>query len=176
MADRAEFDGFVAARSSRLLRTAFLLTRDWSLAEDLLQTSLAKAWFAWPRLDDDPEAYVRKILVNTYASWWRRRWRGETPTDELPERAQYDAIAGVDDRDEVWRALGELPRRQRAVLVLRYFEDLSEAQVAESLGISTGTVKSQTSKALARLRLAPSLVRGAPDQPVLNGGSRDARR
>jgi RNA polymerase sigma-70 factor (sigma-E family) len=166
MADRSDFDEFVVTRSSGLLRTAYLLTHDWALAEDLLQTSLAKAWFAWGRLDDDPAAYVRKILVNTYASWWRRRWRGETPTESLPDAHGPDPGSQVDDHDELWRALGRLPRRQQAVLVLRYYEDLTEAQVAATLGIATGTVKSQASKALARLRLDPDLA----DHPILNGG------
>ena len=105
MADRRDFDEFVVTRSSRLLRTAFLLTRDWALAEDLLQTALAKSWFAWGRLDDDPEPYVRKVLVNTYASWWRRRWRGETPTESLPD-VSVAPTPRVDDRDELWQALG----------------------------------------------------------------------
>jgi RNA polymerase sigma-70 factor (sigma-E family) len=153
----ANFDEFVAMRSPRLLRTAYLLTHDWALAEDLLQTALVKAWGAWRRIDGDPEPYVRKILVNTYAGWWRRRWRAEQPTEQLPERAGIDPHAGVDARDEVWRALGRLPRRQRAVVVLRYFEDLSEAQIAELLDISIGTVKSQASKALAKLRLDDTL-------------------
>jgi RNA polymerase sigma-70 factor (sigma-E family) len=156
VADRSGFAEFVASRSSRLLRTAYLLTHDWALAEDLLQTALAKAWFAWPRVGDDPEPYVRKILVNTYASWWRRRWRGETPTDVLPDSTVGDPTAGVDVRDELWQALGRLPRRQRAVIVLRYFEDLTEQQVATTLDVSVGTVKSQTSKALAQLRLDPT--------------------
>jgi RNA polymerase sigma-70 factor (sigma-E family) len=176
MAGRGDFDEFVVARSSRLLRTAYLLTHDWALAEDLLQTALAKSWFAWGRLDDDPEPYVRKVLVNTYASWWRRRWRGETPTESLPESSATDPTGQIDDRDELWQALGRLPRRQRAVVVLRYFEDLSEAQIADTLGISSGTVKSHASKALARLRLDPDL-RGessadpdAEQHPMLNGG------
>lgn len=170
MADRAEFAAFVAGRSPRLHRTAFLLTRDWALAEDLLQTALAKAWLAWPRLEADPEPYVRKVLVNTYATWWRRKWRGETPTGELPDRADLrhdDVLHAVDSRGDLWDAVGRLPRRQRAVLVLRYYEDLSDAQVAELLGISVGTVKSQASKALAKLRLDPALATA----PVLNGGS-----
>jgi RNA polymerase sigma-70 factor (sigma-E family) len=159
MADRSQFAGFVTARSPRLLRTAYLLTRDWALAEDLLQTSLAKAWFAWGRLDDDPEPYVRKVLVNTYASWWRRKWRGETPTQTLPDGAAPDPTRHVDERDELWQALGRLPRRQRAVLVLRYFEDLTEVQTGQVLGIGAGTVKSTTRQAFARLRaLAPELA------------------
>ena len=158
----ATFDDFVAARSRALLRTAYLLTHDHALAEDLLQTSLAKAWFAWRRIDGNPEPYVRKILVNTYASWWRRKWNGEHPTDELPEHAAAD-VAGTEPTD-LWQAMDRLPRRQRAVVVLRYFEDLSEAQTAELLGCSVGTVKSQCSKALAKLRIDPALTEAEGDQ------------
>jgi RNA polymerase sigma-70 factor (sigma-E family) len=149
------FSEFVATRSPRLLRTAYLLCRDWALAEDLLQTALARAWVAWRRINGDPEPYVRKIIANTYASWWRRRWTSEQPTDRLPEprAGDPDPHARVDDRDEVWQALGQLPKRQRAVLVLRYFEDMSEAEIAEALDCSVGTVKSQASRALAKLRL-----------------------
>ncbi|MFE9956284.1 SigE family RNA polymerase sigma factor [Micromonospora sp. NPDC005299] len=153
------FDDFVVTRSPRLLRTAFLLTRDWALAEDLLQTALARAWEAWRRIDGDPEPYVRRIIVNAYASSWRRRWRGELPAAELPEAVvEADPHAGFDDRDRLWRALGRLPRRQRAVLVLRYFEDLSEVEIAEVLGCSVGTVKSQASRAVAKLRLDQTLA------------------
>jgi RNA polymerase sigma-70 factor (sigma-E family) len=152
------FADFVVTRSPRLLRTAFLLTHDWATAEDLLQTSLAKAWSAWRRMEGDPEPYVRRIMVNTYASWWQRRWRGEHPTSELPESIVDGHEAGVDARDEVWRALGRLPRRQRAVLVLRYFEDLPESEIAEILGVTAGTVKSQAAKALAKLRLDETLA------------------
>jgi RNA polymerase sigma-70 factor (sigma-E family) len=155
------FDEFVAARSTHLLRTAYLLTRDHGLAEDLLQTALSKAWFRWDRLDGDPEPYVRKVLVNTYASWWRRRWNGETPSDELPDpTGSGHACAGSDTagRHDLWTALGRLPRRQRAVVVLRYFEDLSEAETARLLECSVGTVKSQAAKALAKLRVDPALT------------------
>lgn len=151
------FDEFVAARSGRLLRTSYLLTRDHGLAEDLLQTALTKAWFAWSRIDGDPEAYVRKVIVNTYASWWRRKWRGEHPTDELPEGQGVDHADGSAGSHDLWEALGRLPRRQRAVVVLRYFEDLTEAETARLLECSVGTVKSQTSKALAKLRVDPAL-------------------
>jgi RNA polymerase sigma-70 factor (sigma-E family) len=157
MADQAVFDDFVDSRSPALLRTAFLLTGDRGLAEDLLQTALVKAWSAWNRIDD-PEPYVRRILTTTYVSWWRRRWHGEVPTDALPELQHEDGPIG--DREDLWAALGRLPRRQRAVVVLRYYEDLAEAQVAEVLGISVGTVKSQASKALARLRIDPLLLEG----------------
>jgi RNA polymerase sigma-70 factor (sigma-E family) len=152
------FDEFVVARSGRLLQTAYLMTRDWAAAEDLLQTALAKAWFAWHRLEADPEPYVRKILANTYASWWRRRWNGEAPVAEVPQRGPSpDPHAAVDARDELWRSLGRLPRRQRTVLVLRYFEDLTEAETAEIMNCSIGTVKSQAAKALAKLRLDETL-------------------
>ena len=119
-----------------------------------------KAWLAWPRLDDDPEAYVRKIIVTTHVSWWRRRGRrSEEPTNRLPERpCGTSEMDLVDDRDAVWRALGRLPARQRAVVVLRFFEDLTEAQVAGVLGCSVGTVKSQTSRALAKLRVDDTLL------------------
>lgn len=150
------FEEFVAARSSVLLRTAYLLTRDHALAEDLLQTALTKAYLAWHRVDGSPEPYVRRILVNTYASWWRRKWNGEQPTDELPDRGHHDDALG--ETGDLWDALGRLPRRMRAVVVLRYFEDLTEAETADLLGISVGTVKSQASKALAKLRIDPSLT------------------
>lgn len=157
-----DFDEFVAARSSALLRTAYLLTRDHALAEDLLQAALTKAWFAWSRVEGRPEPYVRKILVNTYASWWRRRWNGEHATDDLPEHARDDHGDGVTTSHDLWTAMERLPRRQRAVVVLRYFEDLSAAETADLLGCSVGTVKSQTSKALAKLRIDPALATDDP--------------
>ncbi|MFC6287198.1 SigE family RNA polymerase sigma factor [Nocardioides sp. GCM10027113] len=161
-AARVGFDDFVAARSSGLLRTAYLLTHDHALAEDLLQTALTKAWFAWSRIETHPEAYVRRILVTTYASWWRRKWNGEHATGDLPEPGVPDGTAAVDAGHDLWRAMERLPRRQRAVLVLRYFEDLTEAQTADLLGVTVGTVKSQASKALAKLRIDPALAAG-PD-------------
>ena len=170
MAEAAFFEEFVAMRSPRLLRTCFLLTRDHAAAEDLLQTALAKAWLAWRRLEGDPEAYVRRIIVNEFTSAWRRKWRSEVPTEVLPEDASGDRSGGpdamgqVDARDQVWTALGRLPRRQRAVVVLRFYEDLSEEQTAAVLGITVGTVKSQSSKALANMRLDPQLAPG-PDLP-----------
>jgi len=160
MGDRAEFDDFVVGCSPRLLRTSYLLTRDHALAEDLLQTALTKAWFAWPRVGGDAEPYVRKILVNTYASWWRRKWNGEHPTDDLPDAASGDHAEGASTAHDLWAALDRLPRRQRAVIVLRYFEDLTEAETARLLDCSVGTVKSQTSKAFAKLRIDPALERG----------------
>jgi RNA polymerase sigma-70 factor (sigma-E family) len=152
------FDEFVAARSTALLRTAFLLTHDHALAEDLLQAALAKAWFAWSRIETSPEGYVRKVLVNTYASWWRRKWNGEHATDTIPDHGVSDAADASATSHDLWQAMERLPRRQRAVIVLRYFEDLSESETATLLGCSVGTVKSQASKALAKLRIDPALA------------------
>ncbi|MEW9528717.1 SigE family RNA polymerase sigma factor [Microbispora sp. NPDC049125] len=160
MADRSEYDAFVAVAWQRLLRTAYLLSRDWAVAEDLVQTALIKAWLAWPRIQDEPEAYVRKIIVNVHVSWWRRRRRQvEVTTGSPPDRTgAADDMGRADERDVVWQALGRLPARQRAVVVLRFFEDMTEAQAAETLGCSVGTVKSQTSKALAKLRVDDSFA------------------
>lgn len=156
MASEETFEDFVIARSGALLRTSYLLTQDEHLAEDLLQTSLAKAWRSWGRVENSPEAYLRKILVNTYATWWRRKWKGELATSELPEPAHLDneADAGHDIR----LALARLPRRQRAVIVLRFFEDLDVSETARVLQCSAGTVKSQTSKALSKLRVDPGIA------------------
>lgn len=159
MSDRPDFAAYVSNRSPRLLRTAYLLCRDWQLAEDLLQSAMVKAWFAWRRISGDPDPYVYRVMVNTHATWWRRRWRGERPTAELPDVSDPATSAdAVHDRAVLWAALGRLPGRQRAVVVLRYFEDISEARVAEILGCSVGTVKSQTSKALAKLRVDPEIA------------------
>ncbi len=113
-ARRVDFDEFVVARSGALLRTAYLLTRDHQLAEDLLQASLTKAWFAWGRTHGNPEAYVRKIIVNTYSSWWRRKWNGEDATEDLPDRVVLDRTDTVDAGHDLWEATDRLPRRQRA--------------------------------------------------------------
>ncbi|GHJ49152.1 hypothetical protein Cs7R123_64940 [Catellatospora sp. TT07R-123] len=157
MAGTVEFDEFVTARSRHLLRIAYVLTGDHTLAEDLLQTALARSWSAWPRVHGDPEPYVRQILTNTYNSWWRRRWHGERATETLPEQTGPAPQTAVDDRDQIWRALSRLPRQQKLVVVLRYFEDLSEAEIARTLGISPGSVKAHASRALSSLRLDPSL-------------------
>lgn len=151
--DRPEFEEFVGARSDALQRFGYLLTSDWALAEDLLQTALARAYQRWSRIrSDNPEAYVKKIMVNTWSSWWRRRWRGEVPTEAMPEIPTRDQYSDVDRREVVRAALAKLPARQRAVLVLRFHEDLTEHQVASLLGITPGTVKSQAARALAKLR------------------------
>lgn len=149
-----DFVGFVAARQDRLLRMAWLLTGDWHLAEDLVQAALAKVWPHWPRIrDGEPDAYVRRVLVTTWSGWRRRRWRGETPTDLLPDRADgADRLAAWELHADLIAALRTLPPGRRAVVVLRYFEDLSEAETARLLGCSVGAVKSQTSRALVALR------------------------
>ncbi|WP_340537852.1 SigE family RNA polymerase sigma factor [Nocardioides sp. GXZ039] len=154
------FESFVAARGDALWRSAWLLTGDSGRAEDLVQTALAKAWPHWRRLSDPGrfEAYTRRVLFNTYVAWWRRRWNGERPTDVLPEpTANAPGDPDPDLRRDLMSALAELPRGQRAVVVLRYFEDRTEAETAELLGISIGTVKSQTSRAMAALRRSPAL-------------------
>lgn len=155
------FEEFVGARSQALLRSAYLLTGDVGKAEDLLQTALAKTWRHWERANQSGhgEAYIRRVLYTTYASWWRRRWRGEIPTEYLPETSdRADAYTQATERATLMRALAELPRGQRAVLALRYFEDRTEAETAKLLSVSVGTVKSQTSRALARLRSLPTLT------------------
>lgn len=152
------FDGFVAARGDALWRSAWLLTADRHGAEDLVQTALAKSWRAWERVGPDGfEAYVRRVMYTTYVSWWRRKWRGERPTEHLPEQAA--AAEDRDTRNDLVAALDRLPRGQRAVVVLRYFEDLTEQQTAAVLGVGVGTVKSQCSRALTALRSSPHLRR-----------------
>ena len=149
-----DFERFVAERGPRLLRVAWLLTGDAHLAEDLLQTALAKVWPRWHHIAaGNPEAYVRKALVNTYASWRRRHWSGEIPQDDLPEiSSTVDAFASVDLEHSLAAAIRDLPPRQRAVIVLRYFEDLSVDDTARVLHCRPGTVKSQAVKALRTLR------------------------
>lgn len=163
---RVGFDEFVAARGQAMQRFGYLLTADWALAEDLTQAALARAFPRWSRIDADPESYCRKIMVNTWSSWWRRRWRGEVPMAALPDKAAADPYADADRRQAVRAAMAGLPQRQRLVLVLRYHEDLSERQVADLLGISVGTVKSQCAKALAKLRAHGALAdyRMSPDK------------
>ena len=167
---RDEIRHWVVARSPALLRTAYLLTGSRADAEDLLQTALAKTYLAWHRVREREalDGYVRRVMVNTQTSFWRRRRVDERPTGDLPERGGgRDATADLDLHDALWTALAGLPRRQRAAVVLRYYEDLSEADTADVLGVSVGTVKSTTSRALARLRTDSSLR----DDPRLTVGA-----
>jgi len=160
MTDRdADFTAYLEARQGRLLRTAYLLTGDQHQAEDLLQTTMAKLYLAWDKVRDrsSVDAYARRIMVNENNSAWRRPWRRrERPTDFAAEGAptgvpvadEYDEGLGA----EVWRLVQTLPPRSRAVVVLRYYEQLTEAETADVLGVSVGTVKSQNARAMAALR------------------------
>lgn len=157
------FAEFARSRWGRLVRLAYSLTLDVGRAEDLVQESLAKLWTKWPQVRDGaPEAYVRQTIVNGAISASRRRWTGEEPHWDLPEppvpRGPLESDA-VDQRDWLRRGLADLSVLQRAVVVLRYAEDMSERQVAEALGISTGSVKTHAFRGLARLRAT-----GHPDR------------
>lgn len=152
--DRDQFAAFAAARSGALFRTAYLMVGDHGLAQDLLQEALTKTYVAWPRIRDvgSAEPYCRRAIVTTAISWKRRRaWYGERPVERLPEPPPV-RTDDVELRDLVWRALLSLPPRQRAALVLRFYEDLSESQIAEAMGCARGTVKSQISQGVATLR------------------------
>ena len=158
MRDPAGFREFVAGGAPRHLRTAYLLTGHPADAEDLLQTALTKLMRVWDRVSQQgsPDAYLRSVIVNTHASRWQRKWRGEVATEVLPETAGFDPYPTSDDRDVLRRALMTLSKGERAVVVLRHVEDLPEAEVARVLGCSAGTVKSQSSRGLAKLRAALS--------------------
>ena len=145
-----EFAAFVAVRYRDLLRTAFLLTGSHHAAEDLVQTCLLKAMPRWNDIAE-PTTYLRRAMVNQRVSWWRRL-RRELPQADPPDSVAPDRIGGADERTVILAALAGLPPRMRAVLVLRYWEDQSEAETADLLGCSVGTVKAQASRGLARLR------------------------
>ncbi len=158
------FREYVEARSPALMRAAWLLTGSEATAQDLVQTALVRMWPRWAKVQraGGVDAYIRRVLVTTYIDGRRRRWHAEVPTAVLPDdHSAFDAHADAELRLSVRRALAELPPRQRAVVVLRYFEDLTEAQTAEALGCTVGTVKSQAAKALTKLRSHPWL---APDE------------
>lgn len=154
-ADEEEaFRAFIAARSPSLLRSAYVLTGDRGRAEDLVQTALARTYVTWPRLRDPQaaEAYVRTAMSRTAVSWWRRRWRGERPMAVLPDQPVADVGNLLAERDALARALDQLSPRQRAVLVLRYYDDFTYQQTADALGCSVGAVKQHAARALAVLR------------------------
>ena len=148
-ADREAFDEFVRARLPQLLRFGHALTGSPHAGADLVQDALERTMLAWSRIDskDDPEGYVRRIMVNRNVSIWRR-YRRERLMDEVPERQLPDRTRD----DSLWEAIKQLPTKQRAIIVLRYYEDLTEAQIAATMGCSAGTVKSQASRAMAKLR------------------------
>lgn len=157
------FSSYVRARGPVLLRAAHSLTANPNDAEDLLQTALTKTYLAWERIENHRalDGYVRRALVNTRTSQWRKRKVDEYMCDELPEPdpvPEPDPAERQALRDAMWRAIMRLPDRQRAMVVLRYYEDLSEAQTAEVLGVSVGTVKSAVSRALSKLREDPELA------------------
>jgi RNA polymerase sigma-70 factor (sigma-E family) len=156
MGTDADFTEFVGARWASLYRLAYLLAGSPTGAEDLLQTTLEKAYVRWGRIRqmEFPEAYVRKMLATTAASSGRRAWLGERPSAELPESRDSTDEMPVLDRALLWPIVCALPARQRAVIVLRYYEDLTEAQIADVLGCAPGTVKSQASAAMTALRRA----------------------
>ena len=154
--DVAAFDAFVVARRGTLMRTALLLTGDRGRAEDLVQTALFETYRRWPRLRDraDPVGYARKTLVTTHLNWIRRRSWHEPAVGEIVDMAAADDVGRVAERLRIRAALLALPPRMRAVLVLRFFEDLSERDTADLLGCSAGTVKSQTARALEQVRVS----------------------
>lgn len=167
----AEFAAYMEARQPSLLRTAYLLTGDRGTAEDLVQSALAKLYLSWDKVQrrELVDGYVRRILVNENNSLWRRGWkRREVVTDTFPDRAAEPEPSYDGRGDALWEFVQTLPRRQRAVVVLRYYEDLSEAEIADVLGISVGTVKSQASRAVAAMRARiqdnPLLARDREDE------------
>ena len=170
-ADISAFAELVATRSPALLRTAYLVVGDHQLAHDLLQEALVKAYVAWPRLREvtKAEAYVRRTMVTTAISWRRRRSFHERPVEVVPEVWEADQADRLAAHDDVWAQVCSLPPRQRAVLALRYYEDLSYADTAEVLGCSVGTVASQVSEALGKLRkrVGPESAALLPDHEAV---------
>ena len=157
------FGDFVRMRGGALFRTALSLTgNNRADAEDLVQVTLVKTYLAWEKIAGAAalDTYVRRIMINTHISWWRRRRVDEYPTDELPEEAIDGQIPDCELHEVVRRALDRLPRRMRAAVMLRYFDDMSEPEVAAALGISVGTVKSTVARAVAKLRTDSELMAG----------------
>jgi RNA polymerase sigma-70 factor (sigma-E family) len=167
----AQFEAYMSARQPSLLRTAYLLTGDRHAAEDLVQTAFAKLYLSWDKVQRREllDGYVRRILVNENNSLWRRAWkRKEVATDDVPDYIGVQDHHDDGQRSAVWEFVQTLPKKQRAVIVLRFYEDLSEAETAQVLGISVGTVKSQASRALASMRervhTQPSLARDGEEE------------
>ena len=160
--DSLDFADFVRQRSAPMLRTAWVLTGgDWALAEDLAQAAFSQVWRHWTRIAvmEAPEAYAQKVMLNTFLSWRRRRWTAEISTERFDvSPVTTGGFATVDMRQVLRHALGQLTARQRAVIALRYFEDRSETETAAIMGCTVGTVKSQASRAIAKLRKHPGLA------------------
>ncbi len=166
VADRVAFGDYVRSRAGALLRAAQALTGNRADAEDLVQSTLVKTYQSWDSIADPSalDTYVRRIMVNTHISGWRRRRVDEYPTDELPDEPAADHTGDSDLREVVQRALDRLPRRMRAAVMLRYYDDMSEPEVAAALGVSVGTVKSTVARAVAKLREDAEL--GADTEPA----------
>lgn len=167
---KRSFEEYVAARGHALLRFGYVLTGDKHMSEDLVQEALARTHQKWTKINslDHPDAYVRRIIVNEFMSWGRRHGKRLTLVPDIPEQAhgapRSDHVAASVDRSAMWELLAQLPRQQRAVLVLRFYEDCSDAQIAEILGCAPVTVRSHASKGLATLRAASttsSILNGA---------------
>jgi len=164
-AHRPTFEEYVAARGNALLRFAVLLTGDEHRAEDLVQDALAKAYLRWEALSrrDAPDAYLRRMLINASRSWWRRRGRRELPVERTAERAAGgDHASEIVDRDLLWTLIEQLPHRQRAVLALRYYEDLDDAAIAAILECSAATVRTHAMRALRTLRARVTTAQDVP--------------
>lgn len=160
MAVDDDFAAWAGACYGSLLHAAHLLTGNRDSAQDLVQASLAKTQIAWRRVHSSPDAYVRRVMVTTHTDWWRRQpWREQSTAQVTDSAVPGDAMGTADDRDALLRALQSLTPRQRAVVVLRHYHQLSEAETAAALDCSVGTVKSTASRALARLREHPSIAR-----------------
>jgi RNA polymerase sigma-70 factor (sigma-E family) len=157
--DDEAFRDYVLARGTALLRIAIMLTGNRADAEDLVQATLANTYLAWDKINDYAalDAYVRRAMINTHISWWRHRKLDEVPTNEVPEQAVADHARDSDLAEVVRRALDRLPQRMRLAVRLRYFEDMTEREIATLLGVSLGTVKSTVSRAVARLRIDEEL-------------------
>ena len=173
--DHDEFGELFASRAAPLRRTAYLLCGDWHRAEDLVQTSFARVYAAWPRVRDRQalDAYLRRTLLNVHLDESRRRWRGETPTAELPETAVAAEGTVTEDRMVLLAALAQVPARQRACLVLRYFDDCSVEDTARALSCSEGTVKSNTARGLTALRAALASSGLSLAEPAVAAGRED---
>ncbi|HEY0935871.1 MAG TPA: SigE family RNA polymerase sigma factor [Trebonia sp.] len=165
LGERVAFGEYVRFRSPALLRAAQTMTGNRADAEDLLQVTLVKAYQSWDRIGDPAalDGYVRRVMANTHISGWRRKRVDEYPTDELPDSpAAQDATTDSDLRDLVQRAIDRLPRQMRAAVMLRFYDDMTEPEVAAALGVSVGTVKSTVARAVAKLRQDAELGDDSP--------------
>lgn len=164
--DEERFTEFVRAQTASLFRTAYLMTGDYQRAEDVLQAALVRVYQHWPRVDtmDQPAGYARRVVVNQSMSWWRKRSSHESRLKLNDEPAWDGRVDDIAEHERVWNAVLSLPRRQRAVTVLRFYEDMTEAQIAETLGMAPGTVKSHSHAAVRRLAV---LLEEPVAEPVL---------